>query len=419
MSVWRRRTREEAPGPETSTLAEGSVADEETSAAPLGRGRPQVQRVRSLEARVGNALALALFAVIAAGLLVWYYARAWSRPHVRVSAQALEAAARAQGEMRLPALSIPLRRAPVGVSRAPAAPPSPHEIRGDVTAARHPATLGPLLRPSRAGWRKGRTAGARNASRPLQRALSGPVFVVETGRPSLSASSPVAPEAGAFVPTAAGGTAPAVAVGTSFAASVSARRLSSLDFLLPEGASLDCTLETAIDSTLPGLATCVMPHDVFGASGRVVLLERGTQLVGHVRSDVRAGQARLYVLWTSARTPNGVVVNLDSQGTDPLGRAGLPGKVERQWRERFGAAVMLSVLQGAIAAAVASQEKPGNSSVVINPTGPADLLTQALQQSAAIPPRIVKAQGDRIAILVERNIDFRSVYRLIHVPAAR
>ena len=162
-----------------------------------------------------------------------------------------------------------------------------------------------------------------------------------------------------------------------------------------------------------------MPHDVFGASGRVVLLERGTELVGETRSDVRAGQARLYVLWTTARTPSGVVVSLDSQGTDPLGRAGLPGKVKRQFGERFGAAVMLSVIQGAIAAVVASQEKPGSSSVVIDPTGPADILTQALQESAAMPPRIVKAQGDRIAILVERNIDFRSVYALAHAPGAK
>ena len=37
-----------------------------------------------------------------------------------------------------------------------------------------------------------------------------------------------------------------------------------LILLLPKGAFLDCTLETAIDSTLPGMTTCVMATDAFG-----------------------------------------------------------------------------------------------------------------------------------------------------------
>ena len=82
--------------------------------------------------------------------------------------------------------------------------------------------------------------------------------------------------------------------------------------LLPKGAFLDCTLETAIDSTLPGMTTCVLATDTFSADGTVVLLERGTKLVGETRGQVRQGAARLFVLWTEARTPRGVVVPLAS-----------------------------------------------------------------------------------------------------------
>src|SRR2546430_6076762 len=55
--------------------------------------------------------------------------------------------------------------------------------------------------------------------------------------------------------------------------------------LLPRGAFIDCTLETAIDSTLPGMTTCIVAADTFGADGKVVLLERGTKLVGETRSE--------------------------------------------------------------------------------------------------------------------------------------
>jgi type IV secretion system protein VirB10 len=188
---------------------------------------------------------------------------------------------------------------------------------------------------------------------------------------------------------------------------VTAGQLKDLTWVLPRGASLDCTLETAIDSTLQGLTTCVTAIDIFGADGRQVVLPRGTQLVGETHGTVRAGQARVQVIWTEARTPTGVIVALDSPGTDPLGRAGLPGQVDRQFGERFGAAVLLSVIDGALQAAVASQQSGG--AVYVSPSGAPSVMTELLKERAALPPRIVKAQGDRIAILVARTVDFRSV----------
>ena len=93
---------------------------------------------------------------------------------------------------------------------------------------------------------------------------------------------------------------------------VAASLLPTRRFLLAKGAFIDCTLETAIDSTLPGMTTCITATDTYSADGTVVLLERGTKLVGETRGQVQQGTARLYVLWTEARTPTGVVVPLSS-----------------------------------------------------------------------------------------------------------
>lgn len=181
--------------------------------------------------------------------------------------------------------------------------------------------------------------------------------------------------------------------------------------LLPKGAFIDCTLETAIDSSLPGMTTCVMATDAFSADGSVVLLERGTKLVGETRGQVRAGSARIFVLWTEARTSKGVVVPLASPGTDELGRSGLPGKVNRHFFERFGAAILISVIDGAVQAAVESQRENGDS-VVVSPSRSSDVMTEVLKSTIGIPPTVVKPQGDRIQVLVARNLDFRSVYEL-------
>ena len=192
-----------------------------------------------------------------------------------------------------------------------------------------------------------------------------------------------------------------------------ARTLPERRFLLPKGSFIDCTLETAIDSTLPGMTTCIAATDTFSADGTVVLLDRGTRLIGETRGEVQQGAARIFVLWTEARTPTGVVVPLDSPGTDELGRAGLTGSVDRHFWDRFGAAILITTINGAVQAAAQSSAGPGGT-VIYNPSASQDVLTEVLKSTINIPPTVRKSQGDRIQILVARDVDFRSVYELRH-----
>jgi type IV secretory pathway VirB10-like protein len=192
---------------------------------------------------------------------------------------------------------------------------------------------------------------------------------------------------------------------------VHAEVLPTQRLLLPKGAFLDCTLETAIDSTLPGMTTCVMATDTFGVDGQVVLLERGTKLVGETRGQVQQGAARVFVLWSEARTPTGVIVPLASPGADELGRSGLPGSVEHHFWERFGAALLVSIIDGGIQSAVQSS-RGGSGTVIVNPSASQDVMTEVLKGTINIAPTVIKRQGDRIQVLVARDLDFRSVYEL-------
>ena len=197
----------------------------------------------------------------------------------------------------------------------------------------------------------------------------------------------------------------------SVSAPVRAQVLPTQRLLLPKGAFIDCTLETAIDSTLPGMTTCVMATDTFGVDGQVVLLERGTKLVGETRGQVQQGSARVFVLWTEARTPTGVIVPLASPGADELGRSGLPGTVNSHFWQRFGAAMLVSVIDGAVQGAVQSA-RGGTGTVIINPSATQGVMTEVLKGTVNIPPTVTKQQGDRIQVFVARDLDFRSVYEL-------
>ena len=272
-------------------------------------------------------------------------------------------------------------------------------------------------------------SGVSAAAPPTDRRLNGPVYTEAAEVPRALPSAIAAANAAIGVPAVAGvgqgervpGSDSDRFVGDllrpSVTPAVQARILPTEQMLLPKGAFIDCTLETAIDSSLPGLTTCITATDTFGVDGRVVLLERGTKLVGETRGEVQQGAARIFVLWTEARTPTGVVVPLASPGTDELGRSGLPGTVNRHFLERFGAAILVSVIDGAVQGAVQSGSNGG--AVIYNPGSSRDVLTEILKSTINIAPTIIKRNGDRIQILVARDLDFRSVYELRSVATRR
>lgn len=192
--------------------------------------------------------------------------------------------------------------------------------------------------------------------------------------------------------------------------------LGNRNLLLAKGTLLDCVLNTAINSTIPGMVSCTLTRNVYSDNGKVLLLERGSQVTGEFGGRVRTGQTRIYVLWNRIKTPKGVVVNLDSPGSDALGRSGVDGDVDRHWGERIGNAFLLSLIQDAIGyAATRGNNQNGSQQMFFQNTQQAgdNMATTILKDSLQIPPTITKKQGERVAIFVARDLDFSAVYDLM------
>jgi type IV secretion system protein VirB10 len=397
---------------------------------PGDRGTSWVSRIPSAHSRTSNTLAFVLMLILGSALLGWYYTHAALRPRRTRELARAAAEKQLQGDTVLPPLG-PLPPAPPAGARADYAPaqtganpddPAPAApVRGSAAGELPQVPAPPIINSAESNAYP--TSPRRVAVQHSEgdRRLSGPVFASAEAR---TAADPVSGTslAGAAASVASAGSPPDAGLAASLhsepAAIVHATVLSTQRWMLPKGAFIDCTLETAIDSTLPGMTTCVTSTDTFGVDGKVVLLERGTKLVGETRGQVQQGSARVFVIWTQARTPTGVLVPLDSPGTDELGRAGLPGAVDRHFWDRFGAAILISTIDGGIQAAVQSGARPG-ATTIINPSGATDVMTETLKGTLGIAPTIVKHNGDRIQVLVARDVDFSNVYQLHVADDAR
>lgn len=197
----------------------------------------------------------------------------------------------------------------------------------------------------------------------------------------------------------------------------SATRYRNLDLMLLAGTTIPCGQQTYIVSTNPGQATCVVSKDVYSANGTTLLIERGSQVLGERQQPLQLGQEVMPVLWNRIVTPppHNVVIDINSLATDALGASGLPAYVDTHFRERFGAAIMLSLISDAGQAAVNATNNSGENTIRLTTTAGVgqDLASKALDKTINIPPTGYSLQGSAINIFLARDVDFGRVYELV------
>lgn len=195
---------------------------------------------------------------------------------------------------------------------------------------------------------------------------------------------------------------------------VAATRRRSLDFMLLAGTSIPCGQITFINSTNLGQASCVVSKDVYSANGATKLLERGSQALGETLQGLQLGQEMLPVKWNRIVTPKGVYIDINSLATDALGASGLPVYVDNHYGQRFGAAIMLSLI-GDLGQAAANKAANAEGTIRLTTTANAgqDLAGRVLEKTINIPPTGYSLHGSATNIFLARDADFGGVYELV------
>jgi type IV secretion system protein VirB10 len=232
---------------------------------------------------------------------------------------------------------------------------------------------------------------------PMPHAPS-PVLVFDGGAPPV-ATGPSVTGAADETPAMLGGGSSFDANAQPDTAAAKSTRMADPTNTVVQGTLIPAVLETAINSDLPGYARAVVSQDVRSFDGRRILIPRSSRLIGEYKTGLAAGQKRAYLLWTRLVRPDGISVALASPAVDFSGQAGVTGKVNDHFFQRFGSAILLSIFGGASALVGG-----GASTVVVS--GGQSAASVAAQQDSQRPPTIRVRPGEPVRVFTARDLIF-------------
>ncbi|HHY8401192.1 TPA: VirB10/TraB/TrbI family type IV secretion system protein [Escherichia coli] len=190
------------------------------------------------------------------------------------------------------------------------------------------------------------------------------------------------------------------------------------DLYIPENTPISCALTRRFVSDVAGKLQCVLTDDVYSASKKIRLLDKGsTASLVYKTGMLNHGQARVFVMATKIRTQQPPFMDIplvDTDAAGELGEAGVDGWIDTHFKDRFLGAAMLGMIPDIANAAtdnVASTDR--NTDYTQNSREAfAELAKTAFENSVNIPPTIYKNQGEIITLITGRDIDFSKVYTL-------
>ncbi len=187
--------------------------------------------------------------------------------------------------------------------------------------------------------------------------------------------------------------------------------------LLNKGDVIPAILDVAINSDLEGPLRATVARDLHGPTG-MLLLPRGSTLLGEYDGAIKVSQSRLLVSWHSLRLPNGAALDLPYlPGLGHAGRAGLSGEVNRHTFSIFRDAALLSLISAGFQLSASSDSR--TNGVLSDREIAAQSLGRDLEQVAAEiirarglnrQPTIKIPAGTRLNVYVSQPIQFSAPY---------
>jgi type IV secretion system protein VirB10 len=216
------------------------------------------------------------------------------------------------------------------------------------------------------------------------------------------------------------------------ALSTKVTKVGNLSYLITQGKIIESVLETPINTNFPGPVRAVVSRDVYSEKGENVLVPKGSRLIGSFSPGIQNGQARVAIQWTRIIMPNGYDINIQqAPAVDNLGQVGINGDIHREFFGIIGNAVLLSIMNVALAKEAQKQyniqsnqtqtttNTDGSSTTTSNSDPAQQAAQQQVQQLGSVTqqwfkenfqvkPYVTINQGTVVKVFVNQDILFPS-----------
>ncbi|MBR0078749.1 MAG: TrbI/VirB10 family protein [Synergistaceae bacterium] len=188
---------------------------------------------------------------------------------------------------------------------------------------------------------------------------------------------------------------------------------------LKSGTILSCVLISGLNSDLPGNMIAQVSENVWDtATGRYLLIPRGSRLIGTYDNQISYGQSRVLVMWSRLIFPDGSSLVLDNlKGADQSGYSGFKGQINRHWGSIISSALLVSLLGAGVEIAAPTDnnrrdtDDPRSILAENAATAVAEAMTQIIKKESDRQPTIKIKPGYRFMIFVQHDIIFPRVWR--------
>jgi type IV secretory pathway VirB10-like protein len=170
---------------------------------------------------------------------------------------------------------------------------------------------------------------------------------------------------------------------------------------------INAVLETAVISEIPTQSiVAVIENNIYGFQPKDILLPKGSKVQGSLEQPLAKHSRRLTIIWNRIITPQGQIIELESESIDSSGVSGLKGKLDNRVKDKYGGALMISALNtfANLSVDVASVRQQALVQSITNQLAP--LTNQMIRENMDVKPVISIRQGERIVITPTKDIFF-------------
>ncbi|WP_162820260.1 TrbI/VirB10 family protein [Microvirga calopogonii] len=191
---------------------------------------------------------------------------------------------------------------------------------------------------------------------------------------------------------------------------------------------IPAVIKIPIDTRNASRAVATVERDIYGGDGRLVIIERGSTLIGTVEAIGSTGEEKVAIAWERLVRPDGAAFAFQATSGDAMGRASIPAHMNNRWFERFGTTMLMSALNIGVtlglngSQTVVTSVSPyaaGSANVAQDARGIATqqfredtqpLIQQFAEEQLALPPIRTVPAGTRITVFPNTDLWLKPIH---------